>query len=374
MIQDTTTDYARRVQKVREVVAERDLDGLLILGPANRRYVSGYTAADGAIGESAGMVLVTSDRAALIVNPLYTDLATAEAAHSDADIEVVELRGRSKKLLPEKLIQWGVRRLGFERDFTLYSFYEDLKKNIEDGGELAPVKGIVEEMRIRKSETELETMRRAGKIADDAYGRVTAALRPGMTERQVARALEEAMEELGAEGASFPTIVAAGANAARPHHEPGNTPINTGDPVVIDMGARYEGYCSDMTRSFCLGRADERYREIYGLVLRAHDASKEFVRAGVSCKDTDAVARDLLKEAGYEQEFSHSLGHGVGMDVHEAPSLHKESEDTLEAGMVVSIEPGLYLSGWGGVRIEDTVVVTADGFESLNHAAKGPVL
>ncbi|MDQ3328605.1 MAG: M24 family metallopeptidase, partial [Chloroflexota bacterium] len=134
------------------------------------------------------------------------------------------------------------------------------------------------------------------------------------------------------------------------------------------------GYCSDMTRSFCLGQADDRYREIYDLVLRAHEASKAFVRSGVSGKDTDAVARDLLKEAGYEQEFSHSLGHGVGMDVHESPSLHKESEDTLEAGMVVSIEPGLYLSGWGGVRIEDTVVVTADGFESLNHAAKGPVL
>ncbi len=370
MTTDTATDYARRIARVREVVAERDLDGLLILGPANRRYLSGYTAADGAIGESAGMVLVTRDRAALIVNPLYTDQANAEAA----ELEVVELRGRSKTLLPEKLKEWGVRRLGFERNYTLYGFYEDLQENLEDGSALVPVKGIVEKMRIRKSDAELEIMRRAGKIADDAYSRVTAALRPGMTERQVARALDEAMEELGAEGPSFPTIVAAGANSARPHHEPGDTPISAGDPVVIDMGARYEGYCSDMTRSFCLGSADERYREIYDLVLRAHDAAKEFVRAGVTGKDADAVARDLLTGAGYEQEFSHSLGHGVGMDVHEQPSLHKESESTLDTGMVVSIEPGIYISGWGGVRIEDTVVVTADGYESLNHAAKGPVL
>nr|MDQ3327692.1 aminopeptidase P family N-terminal domain-containing protein [Chloroflexota bacterium] len=194
MTQDTTTDYARRVQKVREVVAERDLDGLLILGPANRRYLSGYTVADGAIGESAGMMLVTRDRAALIVNPLYTDQAQAETADSDAEIEVVELRGRSKKLLPEKLTERGVRRLGFERDFTLYGFYEDLRENMEDGAELLPLKGIVEEMRIRKSEPELETMRRAGKIADEAYTRVVAVLRPGMTERQVARMLDEAME------------------------------------------------------------------------------------------------------------------------------------------------------------------------------------
>ncbi|MDP9381107.1 MAG: Xaa-Pro peptidase family protein [Chloroflexota bacterium] len=362
----TVTDYTRRVENVRETLREKELDGVLVLGPANRRYLTGFTGRDGQIGESAGIVLVTRDRAVLVASPLYSEQARAEGV----GVEVLELRERWYKALPEHLTEWGVRRLGFERDYTLYGHYEDLKERMPVGSELLPLKGVVEEMRVRKSSAELEVLRAAARIADEAYARVVGSLRPGVTEKAVARALDEAMEELGAEGPSFPTIVAAGPNSARPHHESGDTVIQQGDPVVIDMGARYEGYCSDMTRSFSLGRADDRYLELHGLVLQAHLSSQGAIRPGLSAKDADAVARDLLKAAGYEQEFSHSLGHGVGMDVHEPPRLHKDSEDTLDAGMVVTVEPGVYITGYGGVRIEDTVVVTDTGHEALNHSPK----
>lgn len=370
MTHPATPDYAERLDTVRETLAGKCLDALLVLGPANRRYLSGFTAQDGAIGESSGAVLVTPDRAYLITSPLYSEQAKAEAAPR---VEPVELRGRSVKLLPDKLKEWGVRRLGFERDYTLYGYYEDLRDNLE-GGELTPLKGVVEAMRLRKSPAELDALRAAARIADEAFARVTGELRAGMTEAQVARALDEAMQELGAEGPSFPTIVAAGTNSARPHHEPSNRTLQEGDPVVVDMGARHGGYCSDMTRSFCLGDADARYRALYDVVLEAHHRSVGSIRDGLSGKDADGVAREVLTAAGYEKEFNHSLGHGVGMDVHEPPSLWKDSEDTLGAGMVVTVEPGVYIAEYGGVRIEDTVVVTPDGAERLNHAPKDPVM
>jgi Xaa-Pro aminopeptidase len=373
MSQATATDYTRRLERVRDALREHELDGLLVLSPANRRYLTGFTARDGQIGESAGAVLLTRDRAVLITNPLYSDQARAECGATGA-AEVLELRRRPYIPPREQLQEWGVRRLGFERDYTLYGYYADLEERLAEDGELMPLKGVVEALRVLKSPAELDALRSAARIADEAYARVTGGLRPGVTERAVARALDEAMEELGAEGPSFPTIVAAGPNSARPHHEPGHTVIGEGEPVVIDMGARYEGYCSDMTRSFCLGRADERYRELHALVLQAHVASRDAVREGVPSKEADAIARDLLKAGGYEQEFSHSLGHGLGLDVHEPPSLRKESEDALRAGMVVTIEPGVYIPGYGGVRIEDTVVVTERGCEPLNSSPKDPVI
>ncbi len=343
------------------------------MGPANRRYLSGFTASDGAIGESSGAVLITTGSAALLTSSLYYEQARQEVT----DLEPVELRGRWKRRLPEKLKEMGVRRLAFERDYTLYGEYEDLRQGLEEleaGSELVPVKGLVEDLRLRKGEAERELMREAARIADEAYGRVTGELAPGVSEREVARRLDEAMVELGADGPSFETIVAAGLNSARPHHEPGEYVLREGEPVIIDMGARYRGYCSDMTRSFCLRQADGRYRELYDAVLRAHEQAKQAARAGAGGKEMDAVARDILTEAGLEQEFSHSLGHGVGLDVHEKPSLSKESEDTLEAGIVVTIEPGVYIADWGGIRIEDTVLVTETGHEVWTHAPKDIVI
>ncbi len=370
MSQISTPDYASRHDTVRRALQERYLDALLVFSPANRRYLTGFTAQDGGVGESSGSVLITRERVLLLVSPLYIEQARAESAAA----EPRELKERSTKLLPEILGELGVRRLAFERDYTLYGYYEDLKENLSEGSELVPVKRVVEEMRLRKDEAERELMREAARIADAAYVRVTEALRPGATEHEVARALDDAMVELGADGPSFETIVAAGENAARPHHESGHRPMREGEPIVIDMGARYRGYCSDMTRSFCLGRADDRFSHLYELVLAACEAGKEAVRAGASGKDVDAVARKLLSDAGYGEQFSHSLGHGVGLAVHEGPGLGKNSEDTLEEGMVVTVEPGLYFGGWGGIRIEDTVLVTGEGHEVWTHAPKAAVI
>jgi len=364
--QASAIDYTARLASVQARLDEPNLDALLVFGSANRRYLSGFTTIDTTIGEYAGSVLVLRDRAVLLVSPLYADQAKAESGIG----EPVELQGRMKKLLPERLKEWGVRRLGFERDYTLYGLYEDIAKGLPDDAEMIPVENFVEDLRLRKDAEEQEALRRVARIADEAYERAVNTMTPGILERDLARRLDEQMVELGADGPAFGTIVAAGANSARPHHEPGGKPLEPGDAVVIDMGARLDGYCSDMTRSFSVGVSNARYDELYALVLDAHNRSKAAVRRGASGKDVDAVARELFKDAGYETEFSHSLGHGLGLDVHERPSLGKESEDTLEAGMVVTIEPGLYFGGWGGIRIEDSVIVTEDGSETLNHALK----
>jgi Xaa-Pro aminopeptidase len=365
----TTPDYDQRLGHVRAALVEQQLDAILVLGPANRRYLTGFTAHDGDIGESSGAVLVTPDRATLLVSPLYIDQARAESA-----VEPRELKRRYVKDLPPLLKEWNLRRIGFERDYTLYGLYEDLTEGLDGQGELLPVKGVVEALRIRKDPAEQGLIREAARIADEAFARVVGELRPGVTERRVARLLEDTMIGLGAEGPSFPTIVAAGPNSARPHHEPGEAPIRAGEPIVIDMGARYHGYCSDLTRSFCLGAADDRYREIHALVLRAHLAAAGALRDGLVGKDADAVARGVIADAGRGEEFGHGLGHGVGLDIHEKPSLGKESEDTLGAGMVVTVEPGVYISGWGGVRIEDLVLVTPEGGESWSQAPKDAVI
>ncbi|MDQ3856033.1 MAG: Xaa-Pro peptidase family protein, partial [Chloroflexota bacterium] len=265
-----TADYTGRLSTVQARLQSQNLDGLLVLGPANRRYLTGFTAADTAIGESAGFVLVMSDRSVLLVSPLYID----QARHESVVAGPVELRSPFMEQLADRLREWGLTRIAFERDYTLYGFYEDLRAKLAETVELVPVKDMVEPMRLRKDEAELGLMREAARIADEAFVRVTSDLQPGVTERMLARRLDEVMLELGAEAASFETIVAAGANSARPHHEPGDTPLNEGDPVVVDMGARYQGYCSDMTRSFCLRRADERYSELYELVSQAHDLAK----------------------------------------------------------------------------------------------------
>lgn len=370
MFAQSQPDYTARLDRVRSGFDEKKIDSLLVFGPANRRYLTGFTPSDGQIGESSGAVLISRDRAALLVSPLYIEVAR----HESTVVEPVELRGRQSELLANLLKEWGVSRLGFERDYTLYGFYEDLTEKLEGTVQLVSVRRLVEPLRIVKDSTEKVLMREAARIADEAYIRVTASLTPGATEREVARALDQTMEDLGADSPSFPTIVAAGLNSARPHHEPGNTVINAGDPVVIDMGAKYRGYCSDMTRSFCYGQADTRYNELYNLVLKSHEDSKAAVTNGANGKEVDAIARDILKGAGFEKEFNHSLGHGVGLDVHEAPSLSTRSEDVLQPGMVVTIEPGIYFGDWGGIRIEDSVFVTDDGYDTLNHAPKSPVI
>lgn len=368
MMVSMTPDYAARLSAVRDGLRDRDLDGLVVFSPANRRYLTGYTAADTGIGESAGMVLVTAEALELLVGPLYIE----HARHESRTASVVELTGRSTPALCVHLQAHQLGRIGFERQYTLYSVYEDLAMCLGDAVQLQPVQGMVEDLRERKDSAEQALMREAARIADAAYTAVVSELRPGLSERQIARQLDEHMIQLGATGPSFPTIVAIGGNAARPHHEPGDAQLEPGSPVIIDMGARFGGYCSDMTRSFSFGVSTAEYIERYGQVQAAFDAAVNGLHAGMSGRDADALARESLDSYGLAEYFTHSLGHGVGLDVHERPRLSRDSEDVLESAMVVTIEPGIYISGWGGIRIEDSVLLTPDGLEVLNHADKSP--
>jgi Xaa-Pro aminopeptidase len=230
--------------------------------------------------------------------------------------------------------------------------------------------GLVAELRIVKSPSEIDLLRRAFDITCEAFNEVSETIEAGMTEFDVARKLQDAMVALGAEGPSFPIIVASGPNAARPHHEPGSRRIQPGEPIVIDMGARYEGYCADLTRTVWVGDADERLVEIYGLVSGANDAVIERAHPGVTGKELDRYAREHIEAGGHGEAFNHGLGHGVGLRVHEAPSASKSADNVIEPGHTLTIEPGVYLPEWGGVRVEDVLLFTEDGFEILTRSAR----
>ncbi|MCD6351916.1 MAG: aminopeptidase P family protein, partial [Armatimonadetes bacterium] len=252
---------------------------------------------------------------------------------------------------------------------TTVAALEDLQKELP-GVDLVPLRKVVEPLRLRKSPEEVELIRRAAHIADQAYQAFLQAGPPQVSEKLGALELLRLMLEAGADDKSFDTILACGPGAAEPHHQPDDRIIEGPAPLKIDMGAKIAGYCSDMTRTLYLGGPDETFVKVYRAVYEAQQAALELVRAGVRAREVDAAARRVIEEAGYGEQFSHGLGHGVGLEVHEGPSLGSTSEDVLEEDHVVTIEPGVYLQGWGGVRIEDLVLVTADGAEVLSQAPK----
>jgi Xaa-Pro aminopeptidase len=347
-------------------LAAQNLDAFLVTHPHNRRYLSGFTGEDMPPLDTAGVLLVTPYEAILLTDSRFDIQAADEFAGG-----TVRVRGpRLIESLAEQIRGLGVHRIGFEAQHLLYSHYEDLHTALPEV-ELVPTRGLIDKQRTVKDEAELALLRHAVAISDQAFDEVSAQIQPGMTEKQVARLIEARMIELGAEGPAFSTIVASGPNAAMPHAIPGDRAIQAGEPIVIDMGARYHGYNSDMTRTIVLGEPDARFKEIYNIVLRAHLDSEVAARSGVSGVAVDAAARDVIKAAGYGDNFGHGTGHGIGLEVHEGPRAAAASTDeSLDAGVVISIEPGIYLPGWGGVRIEDLVLLGPDGAEMLTQARK----
>ena len=336
-----------RLDRLRETLEEP----LLVSNGSNIRY----------------LVAFSSSNAALLVEPdgssLFSDFRYAEAGRAVEEAEFVEVKRNLFADLAERLSG----RIGFEADATTYAQYETLAAG---GLELVPKRGLVEALRAIKDEAELDAIRKAARITSEAYERFAEERFTGRTERELAWRLDNLFHELGAAGPAFETIVASGPNGARPHSRPTDAVIEPGTTVVVDAGAQVDGYCADCTRTFATGPLPDQLTEAYAACLRGQQAGLDAARAGTTGVDADAAARSVIDEAGLGEEFGHGLGHGVGIDVHEAPRLSRESSDTLAAGNVVTVEPGIYLGGLGGIRIEDLVAVTDGEPEILTSFTK----
>ena len=324
---------------------------LLVTNGVNVRYLVGFS----------------SSNAALFVEPervrLFTDFRYAETARAVEGVEFVE----TKRSLVGALAELLDGTVGFEADAVSYASWEVLRAG---GLELVPRRGVVEALRAVKDESELEKIRRAGEITSEGYARLADERFVGRTERELAWRLEDLFRELGADAPAFESIVASGPNAAKPHARPTDRTMEAGETIVIDAGAMVEGYNADCTRTFATGPLPEELKAAYQATLEGQLAGLEAVRAGVTGIDADAAARDKIEAAGLGEQFGHGLGHGVGLEVHEAPRLSRESSDTLVAGNVATVEPGVYLAGLGGIRIEDLVVVTDGEPEILTSFTK----
>lgn len=355
----------RRLARLRGGMKRQGLDGLLVALPASRRYLSGYLPGDGQPGESSGMLLIAQRGAALITDFRYELSARQQAPLFRA---VIHQKGMAPELAA-LAAEWGVKRLGFEAEALLVAQHEHIAKALA-GVELVPADGLVAGMREIKDQSEIKAMRRSLGLMEQVLDQVMHGDLIGRSERELALVLARGVEDAGGEGMAFEPIVASGPNAAEPHAEPGPRVIEEGDVVLFDVGARLEGYCSDISRTVVAGgpeRADGRFAEVYALVRRAQNAAIAGIRPGMTGAEADAIAREVIAGAGHGERFGHSLGHGVGLLTHEAPSVSPRSKDVLEPGMVFTIEPGVYLPGWGGVRLEQMVELTDDGCRLLNR-------
>jgi Xaa-Pro aminopeptidase len=362
--------YVGRIAALRAKLEEEKIDAFLVSHFANRRFLSGYSPNDLPPNETAGFLLITRQQAFLITSFLYADAARAETG--PAGYEVVTMQGDQSfsQAIAQLIKDTRVKRVGFESIAMIFDFYDGIVQELGNAAQLVSTKGFVETLRLLKDEDELKILRRAIAISDRAFNETLPMIKPGVTEKYIAWEIERRIREFGGEALAFDTIVASGPNGATPHAVPGDRVLQEGESLIIDMGARYQGYNSDMTRTVCVGGPTPRFKEIYNIVLEAQLRACEAIRPGLTGQAADAVARDIITSYGYGEFFGHSLGHGIGLAVHEPPSLRKGSEVGLAPNMVHSVEPGIYLNGWGGVRIEDLVLVTPDGYENLTGALK----
>lgn len=349
-------DHALRRERLAARLEELEVEAILVTRPVNVRYLSGFTGSNGQLLLGAESIFFTDGR--------YEE----QSRHEVPDLRRVVYPRDLIAVLADELDRAGIGRLGFEARGLLYDTYARLREAVS--AELVPVRDEVEQTRWAKDADEIGLLERAQAITDEAFDLVIKKLAEGVTEHEVAFELELAMRRAGAERIGFDTIAAFGENAAEPHHHPSDRGLAPGDVVKIDFGCVVEGYHSDMTRTVAFGEPSPELREVYEVVLSAQLAGIDAVRAGIIGAEADAAARRVIEEAGYGEHFSHSLGHGVGLEIHEGPTLRKSSEARLPEGAVVTVEPGVYLPGAGGVRIEDAVVVGADGCRPLPRTPK----
>ncbi|WP_150270728.1 M24 family metallopeptidase [Paenibacillus tepidiphilus] len=348
----------KRISKLRTVLQEQGLDAMLITSGINRRYLSGFTG-------SSGYVLVTGDESYLLTDFRYMTQAPEQAK----GLKVVEHGAKFIDTVRELLPVSGDLRIGFEQDDVTFSAYTAYAEALQPAV-LVPVSKAVENLRMFKDEEELAVMQRAADLADKTFRHILNVVKPGMTERDVDLEMEFFMRSHGATASSFDTIVASGERSAMPHGVASSRVIQGNELITFDFGALLDGYCSDLTRTIAVGTPDPKLKEIYDIVLEAQLHALANIKPGMTGRECDALTRDIITRYGYGEYFGHSTGHGLGMEVHEWPRLSKLSDDVMKPGMVVTVEPGIYLAGLGGVRIEDDIVITETGIQLLTHSSK----
>jgi Xaa-Pro aminopeptidase len=362
---------SQRLARLRSLLQEQTIEAFLVTSAANRRYLSGFRG-------SAGALLITRDTATIFTDFRYR----TQVAHQSPHFTLCETSSEKplSKALAATVRDMNLQAVSFESHHVTVAQHHALMEAFEEIADrdappaLHPVDDLGASLREVKDPDERDLLRQAIAITDAAIEAVLPMLRPDQTERQVAWMLEVAMRERGAEAIAFPIIVAAGPNAALPHAETSDDLLGTGRPIVIDMGGRFQSYHADMTRTVVLGEPDAHFWHIYQTVWEAQTRAVAGIRPGMSGAEADTLAREVIEAAGFGEQFGHGLGHGVGLDIHEGPRLRRSEEQTLQAGNVFSVEPGIYLEGWGGVRIEDLVLLHEHGCEVLTRASKHPLI
>jgi Xaa-Pro aminopeptidase len=359
--------HKQRLDRFRSLMAQEALDAFVVAVPENRHYLSGYKADDLLLTESSGYLLISVSGQFLLTDFRYEESAKAEAPGFDCTIYSVGFA----QVLPDLFSTLAVRRVGFEKDFLTYGRFQEMAEALRaarPSAEIVPSEDLVHRLRIIKDAEEIRRIKASLALTERVLESVWKNLTPGKKEREVAWEIERSIREGGGEAVSFPPIVASGPNAALPHAEPTDRGIGLGESVILDMGSKLDGYCSDMTRTWVAGEPDAQVKEIYRIVREAQLAAQDAICAGKDSVEVDGVARGIIANAGYGDRFGHGLGHGVGLAVHEKPGLRRHGPTQLEENMVVTIEPGIYLPGIGGVRLENMVRITKNGCDVLNRA------
>lgn len=345
-----------RVLRLREDMGKLNLDAVLIEESKNKRYISGFTG-------TAGSIIITKEKCIL-----FTDFRYIQQANNQTNnFEIIEISRTNP--LTNFLKEMNIKRLGFEDDKMSFATYRNYKDSLT-GTEMVSLKGLMLNLRAVKDEDELNTIRQTAKIADNGFMHIINFIKPGMKESEVALELEFFMRKQGASSASFDFIVASGKRSSMPHGVASDKVIEVGDFVTIDFGCVYNGYCSDMTRTIVVGKANDKQKEIYNIVLEAQLKVIEHAKANMTGIELDNIARQYIIEKGYGDKFGHGLGHGIGLDIHELPNVNVLGENVLKPNMVISDEPGIYIEDFGGVRIEDLLIITEDGCEVINSSPK----
>jgi Xaa-Pro aminopeptidase len=346
-----------RIPMVQKLIRQKKWDGLWISGPANRRYLSGFT------GSAGWLLIPAKGKAYLITDGRYTEQASQESP----DSLIMVCKSDPLACLGEQLKQKSMIRLGFEDDQIVVREWEKLKK-MRRGLRGEPANGLVEKVRAVKNPEEVTAIRKAIRIAEQAYAKLLPLLKPGIREIDIAHRLEQLMAEAGSEALAFPTIVASGPRSSLPHAQPTDRKLQAGDLMVLDFGAVFQGYHSDLTRTVAIARMTPRQQEFYKIVKKAQKSAKNLLVSNQLAADSDKKCRELLQADDLEKYFVHSLGHGIGLEIHEAPRLSTLSQDRLSTNMVVTCEPGIYIPGWGGIRIEDDVLVGSGSAQWLSQS------